>query len=422
MKKNLKAGALLYTLVISFVIFLLCGLLILSAYLSRLEIINLNLFQKLVENAQSGINLARSNPALFQLENEAVIDLFGKGEDSVRLEKKQWGIFNILACTSFSGTKEQQLACLLGQYTARMDTLAIYLVDKNTALTLAGNTYLNGICYLPKSGTKRGTFEQIPYTGNQLVHGDIRISTNQLPIFDSIIEKKLFEQLYSLHQDSIIEFESIEQKNKIINSFFNKRLVIHSKNKIKLHGKQIIGNVFIQSDQEIEIDADNEIVDAIFFSPSIKLNSKLMVQGQFFSSDSILIEKDVILNYPSVIGIFASQPENLIRKIVLKEDSKVYGEVVTLEPELIGSSNCQIVLDSSSSVICRVYSNGTINIRGQVIGSVYTKEFYIQSGNSYYSNLLFNASIDRPSLNSKFVLSGILEKSSNLQVIKWIKN
>src|ERR1035437_6406738 len=139
----LKAGALVYAIVIGLIIALTSSSLILFAYFSSLHSENYFDRERVISNARSGINLLLSQTA--QAENERqYIDLFGNGTDSVILTAKNWGALEALSSTGISKHNSFTLTAFAGDNFSDDTTMALYLADMDKPLSLCGKTILHG--------------------------------------------------------------------------------------------------------------------------------------------------------------------------------------------------------------------------------------------------------------------------------------
>jgi len=74
------------------------------------------------------------------------LDLFDKGEDTVVLERKRWGLFDIGLSTAKRGSHCSQVLALWGGQPDAIAQLALYLVDENRPLSVAGSNVIKGDC------------------------------------------------------------------------------------------------------------------------------------------------------------------------------------------------------------------------------------------------------------------------------------
>src|ERR1022692_4786513 len=109
----LKAGALLYTIGICLVIGILTSSLILYSYYNRQEFLNYQAVEKISLNSGSGINLLLTNSKVVAIGETKRIDLFGEGTDSIQLQRKTWGLFELGISEAFlKGIRNKKIALL----------------------------------------------------------------------------------------------------------------------------------------------------------------------------------------------------------------------------------------------------------------------------------------------------------------------
>jgi hypothetical protein len=109
----LRAGALLMSVTIALVIALLCSFLILLAGHYKQQESDALTYKKLALNARSGLNVLLVGGEQSS-ETSRALDLYGTGEDSVILQQKVWGVYEVLSATAFSGSRTVTQSALCG--------------------------------------------------------------------------------------------------------------------------------------------------------------------------------------------------------------------------------------------------------------------------------------------------------------------
>ena len=150
----LKASALFYALSISVLIALVSSAILSCAYFSRLNTQHDQLKENLFRNARSGITLLLGDEQT-DFSSPVETDLFLKGGDSVLLQKKYWGIYEVAVSKAHHGNSSAEMIVLAGCAEKENDRTALVLADMDRPLSVCGNTKLVGDCFLPKAGIQQ---------------------------------------------------------------------------------------------------------------------------------------------------------------------------------------------------------------------------------------------------------------------------
>lgn len=413
----LKAGALLYTVLLSFLISLISGFFILTSsyYNKYLDIA----FQqdKLISNVNSAINLVLSDYTIITGQNTK-IDLYDEGTDNVEIEQKSWGMYNILNVTAKWRSYFHTKTLLLGDNIFETEKVSLYLVDENNYLSVCGNTKLKGLCYLPKLGVRRAYIEGQSFSGSKLVDGEIKESAKQLPE----INKQLLESNISMlkgkknQNDSIRFYDEFAENDTIFNSFTNKTLVLNTSPSTILNNKIIKGNIVIRSAANLQIDNSVSIEDVLIYAPSVVVSSNFEGSLQIIASDSIIIENDCILKFPSQLCLI-SEKESFIS---IDEDCEIAGAVVLYKNSNNYKEHSKIIISEDATIYGQVYCNDMVQLEGKIYGILYCKNFILTTASSVYENHLLNAEIDFSKLNKNFVGINLLNNTKKKDNIKWL--
>ena len=179
-----KAGALIYSVFISFLLAVICGLLITFSLIWNKNFISVFKREVLLDNVYSGINVALYSPDLLYFDQKEKIDLYDDSENIVELEKKSWGAYEIIKAKSrWSHFSENKIA-LVGIDWRKDENIALCLADKNNYLYVSGNTRLKGDCFVPGSQVKTAYIEGRDFSGKQPVDGEISRSLSNLPLIN----------------------------------------------------------------------------------------------------------------------------------------------------------------------------------------------------------------------------------------------
>jgi hypothetical protein len=413
----LKASALFYAIIISVLAALLSGSLILSVYFSRLETDTYVMRDRLQHNAVSGIELLLSSQEEVREGEPVTIDLYNSGEDSVRLEKRSWGVYEMLSSCARWKQHEIKLSALAGGAIYR-ERFALYLADQDRPLSLAGNTVIRGDAYLPKAGVQHAYIEGQSYAGEKMIYGNMLPSAKTIPTFDQQLAGSLKDILSGnvQLQYSVI---AMPAEDSLVHSFTGAPLIIYSSQEIILVNKYISGYIMIISGKEIVVNKNTMLDNVLLAAPIIRIEDEFEGTLQAFASDTLLVGKDCRLDYPSALGIIRTvrSPDQMI--LSLGEETKVKGTVLGWQDSYDIRKNLLVSIGKECEITGQVYSNGLLDMQGAVNGNVTASRFLLRTPSSVYENHLLNAVIDITKLPSYF--GGPVMEKGNRRILKWIQ-
>lgn len=418
----IKAGSLFYAIVISLIIATTSSSFILSAYLSNIQADNFEINQLLHRNASSGYNLLLSQQTLVGVNQNTCIDLFDNGTDSVYLERKQWGAYEIAISKAVLRNRNVVRIGITGFCPNPEKTYSLYLADEDKPLSVCGSAHIKGKAFLPKAGIKRAYIEGQSFTGSTLIDGEIKQSGNNIPAFN----KELLTYLQSVftsgkitENDSILELQNGLRGDSIRNSFLTKTLVLSSRVPLVLNSGSYRGNITIVSEKQITISPAVELNDIVLFAPKIIIESGFKGNIQAFASDSLIVQKKVALRYPSVLGLIKNNTTLSPSAILLSEDDTVAGNIFVYK-DLNNTQQAGLIIPEKTFIIGQVYSNGYVDLKGTINGSLMCSKIMLTTPSSVYENHLLGGIIDVSKLPPQYTGISLLEESMSKKTVKWL--
>ena len=418
----LKASALFYAIVVALIIALISSSLILFSYFNRLQFQSLQLQEKVLLNASSGINLMLANGPSFPLNKKHLIDLYGDETDSLLLWKKQWGAFEIAVSKAFFKEHESIKVAQVGANIHDDPQIALYLTDLDKPLSLCGKTMIKGICYLPKAGVKRAYIEGQSFIGDHLINGEVKESAPSLPEANKeLLESNLgyFSKQFE-ENDSIIFIEEQEVKDSVVHSFMQPTLLLYSDSKIILKKKYYLGNLRIVSSHSVYISADSHLKDVLIYAPHVEIEGGFSGNVQVFATDSIRIGKKCFLDYPSVIALVRTNksPDNMT--LIVDEETTLSGVLLGYQESINNKMQLIMTIGKDAVIKGQVYAKGYVELKGRIFGSLTCHKFILSTPSSVYENHLLNATIDYSGLSPYFAGVSLVHDSPGKQVVKWL--
>ncbi|MEZ5199163.1 MAG: hypothetical protein R2764_23110 [Bacteroidales bacterium] len=310
--QKLQSSTLVYAVFIMVVIAIICSALILMSYYHNMVYTAYIEKDRVFSNVKSGINLLLAEPESIELGEVVKISLYEGYNDSVELERKQWGIFELIkASSSWKNIKHQKIA-FSGNYYKTDSSFAIYLADHNKPLSLCGNTKINGNCYLPKAGVKRAYIEGRNFEGKELIEGDVGFSQDSLPdIIDGFknlnLEYFIQNYLESKQTEKVIAEDLIGDT--VCNSFNNSTILVYTADDLLIDDIVLSGNIVLVCEGTLEVTNSCKFEDILVCAKSVWIEEGFTGAFQLFAKDTINIGENVQLNYPSVIGLINDNRE-----------------------------------------------------------------------------------------------------------------
>ncbi len=419
----IKASSLFYAIVLSLIIAIVSSSLILFAYLTHIQFETFEINQRLHLNADSGLNLLLSQQSIIELNEKKSIDLYDEGMDSVELTRKLWGAYELAISKAVFRNTSVIRTAQVGNSQQSDKSYSVYLVDEDKTLALCGETVLKGTAFVPKAEVKKAYIEGQSFIGNELVAGQIKPSEKKLPEFN----KNILENIQSImskktmtENDSIVYVGNELSEDSVTNSFMNHTLLLIGKNTIRISAGFYSGNIAIISDKQITISSAAIMHDVLVFAPKVIVEKEFKGNLQIYASDSVKIDKNVTLAYPSVVGMIRNSSSPTIAAIVLSDNDTVVGNLFAYKAVGDITKQSALILPAKSFVYGQLYSNGYVDIKGTVYGSLMCSKIILRTSSSVYENHLLNVVIDRSKLSTHFVGINLVNEPSYKQVAKWV--
>lgn len=409
--KKLKSSAIYYALFLSIIISLFLGGMILFSSANRQFISQMDMQDRLIENAYSGVEYGLANYQEMQNGKVLELDLFDQQIDSVDLKKKTWGAFTAIESTAHHKNQSYSKLALAGQINTDNGP-NLYLTDQGRPFSICGETKIEGKCVIPKAGVKRAYIEGKNYAGKQMIYGSISDAEKSLPKINNEFTRNLNE-----FDAEIVDWEDTDS---VVVSFseIGKHFIAGSY--LSLKDVFVEGQVIIEAKDSIFVSASTHLDKVILKSEVIYIESGFVGNAQFFASERIVLEDQVLLNYPSVLGLIETTiPKEQSAEILIGEKSQVLGSVFAISEAPNFRMPIQISIDRDAEVDGLVYCQGRIQLKGTVNGNLYTQKFYLETPSSKYENHLLDAKI-LDQLPADFVSVSLFENTNTLTQIAWL--
>ncbi len=421
--QKIKAGALQLTLHIVIIVGLLLTAFVLLTHIHNRFKLQASLAKETINNCNRGIHFTIKNNLI--LKDTLTINLDDESYKSLKVHRGFWGAFEKISVDSKIKTHRFKKQALVGSSQLELDRPSLYLEETKTPLVLVGNTKLDGLIYLPLQGVKPGYISGESYNGTKLLYGSSKV----IDAFPKL-SNDWFYYIKTVHligtraDDS--QFLQIENDQFYSNSFSNPTQIVYQSGKIDLGFITLTGNVIVQSQTEISVDASSNLKDVILIAPKITIKDGTKGNFQVIASKTITVGNNVRLSYPSSLILHEtcnSQPldsGSQIQDIPIEigKNSCIAGQIIFIGTPKTNNYNPQLYISENSTVTGEVYCNQNLELLGTVDGTVFSHSFIVNNGGSIYQNHLYNASISVKELPKEYV--GLLIKDSQKAVAKWL--
>ncbi|NVK51289.1 MAG: hypothetical protein HWD85_00020 [Flavobacteriaceae bacterium] len=407
--KRIKASSLQMVLVVSVVILLLLLSFILFVYVQKRIGVKYSNFKESVYLNHQVFDYLKNNDVPYGNKNS--IDFFNSENQYVTIVKKQWGIFELFGVTTKVGKEVFHKNALVGYTTKNRN--ALYLSDKFQPLIVVGNTTIRGNALLPSRGVNSGNIAGVSYNKSQFIYGEIFQSESTLPrLFH---KEKIQEFLSTYTRDTITNF-NLDITEQLDNSFHKKTNVFQKNGAIHLSEVSLKGNIIIESDTLIKIDASAKLEDVILIAPKVEITQGFKGNVQVFATKTITISSNCLLNYPTSLIVFDTSEDATIK---ISEASIVKGIVGHFKQNSEKTNyKSSVLLDKNATLFGELYSMGNVELLGTVNGSVYANSFIANQFGSIYINHIYNGTIDAEKLPKQY--AGLSMQNGIKNVAKWL--
>jgi len=395
---------------ISVIIAVLCSALILYTLYSQMLKRKMELEFQLAANCESGIQYLL---AIKGDKESEIIDLFDEGDDSVRIQAINWGVYEILYSEAFRGNQSVKKAVLAAYQVDSLHQSSLYLSDSKNPLYLAGDAKVEGTVYLPAAGVRAGSVSNSAYTGKRLLNGSKRQSAGMPEL-----RPGLSEHIRNMLNVDPLEWGTIIEQlpDSLNHSFFSESpKILYTDQPIALNSI-VYGMIIIVSAQQIIVEGSAKLKNVILIAPEVQLKSGFSGAIQIIASDKIVLNDSVELTYPSSLALVPLEEES---KIELNEGVFVSGDIL-IDRDMTSEREGILIMKPNSVVEGFVHIDGGAEILGKIKGHISCKKFEWNSGSEIFGNHLKDAELSYLKKGSWLTSSGLWESNvrSDLSILR----
>jgi hypothetical protein len=401
---KLKAGALVYVIVLSLIIMSLLGLIIMRSYYLSVDVNLLGERDDIRDNINSVVNIIDEDSSLLPFGKE--FDLFEGSIIKSFIRRDNWGLLDIVNISSSAFLYRDSVCMLSACSKAKEDSTALWITDKRNYITISGSAYLRGKCYIPRLGMRKGYVEKQSYYRKEVIHGKVLRSQPQLRMLSEHIQKRFYAAKENNGLDYIYEDD-------FDNSFQKVASVLYSAYEINLSGKSLKGKIKVISDKVIKIDSSSIIDNCLICAPIIIIGSGFKGRLQAFASEKIVIGEDVVLGYPSYLFLKSTDFKG---EIYVGERAIIKGGVL-----MQGDQESLFKTEHNSIIEGQVYVYGKASLQGSIHGNAYIDKLIFNTKWSRYEDVIYNTLIDRHLLKEEMPVLNLFSQEKRQVLIEWLK-
>lgn len=380
------------------VVSVLISLLILCALsVSELDRIEYSVYHKKkqrVLDLHSAAALYCADSLLMKGDASVKLSLFGTEESEVSILVRKWGLYEVMTATC--GDLPFSRSCIFGRSSDCPYEAALWVSDMNRALSMAGESVVSGPVFVPVSGINYTEINGYPFKGACISEDFISVSSSRLPEVDSA-SVEYIDSVRRLSSQAWYYLNNGEGYQ----SFSEETLLSYGRSGDRAY--RLGGNRILFADN-LTIDKESQMDDILVFARAVTIESGFRGSMQVFCTDTIIVKKDVRLEFPS--GVFVSGSKHPF--ISLATDSIVAGYVVVLTE---GEADKQLLYPClkqmpGNYIRGLLYVDGACCIQGTVKGASYLRDCYYEYEGNKYPGVLYNINISREDIAYPMVLIG----------------
>ncbi|MGJ1421045.1 hypothetical protein ACR79T_15600 [Sphingobacterium spiritivorum] len=402
----LKAAALHLAIVISLIITLILGSMLYLAFFLRDQTARFNRYDLLQQELEAGITIMQTLDFPYTDKDSILHSVLYSG-DSISVSKQQWGLFDIGYVRSYIQKDTVQKAFMMA--IPLQDSLVLYVADEDRPISVSGKTSIIGNVQLPKAGIQPAYVDGKYYSGHKdIVQGKKKDSERQLP---KLQQKRLNHilELYNLLENE--DLPSIPSGN-LRESFYQPAAQYRSMEALSLTSDSISGHVILVVDSTLHISSNSTIHNAIIVARSISIEKGFKGSAQFFALDSIIVEDEVHLQFPSVLGIVKPAKQDSKPQIRIGKKCHIAGTVFYYEDKR-SPVPAVVSVGKESTIAGDILVYGMLQYEKpvQFIGTTYCYRFLVKTPASIYENFLIDLTLDRKKLSPYHLRSFLWDPS-----------
>jgi len=104
----------------------------------------------------------------------------------------------------------------------------------------------------------------------------------------------------------------------------------------------------------------------------------------------------------------------------IREGTEISGVAFAWQEQVGVRNHLRVSLEKDAIVRGQVYTNGMMDLKGSIYGSLATNGFLLNTPSSVYENHLLNAVVDWSRLSEHFTGINLINESETRNVVQWL--
>ena len=401
MNYRVKGNALQYTLVI--------GVILCILILTLMMYLHLN-----------GMFRQRSGAAIDQMHllEQSIIENESAARNDITLTSIPWGGYQLTTAASNSSSnnslRDGMGAAALLNYKflpTSYESTSLVIADSRSRFQVSGESVLKDRLQVPMGMITTASVGRRIYTGSK-INLSLVAPSKELPVHP--LEE--FDWNYWDHFTEDINYLEVSGSDVKV-SFYNTTQVISLNGNNNLMDGRFMGNLIINSNGSITIGRDTQISDALIIAKEITIKNGFSGNLNLVARDTVIIEDNVKLRFPSSITI----PKSVGSKAYMEigRDSEVYGNIFQFNASEERAAQSQIRVDASSTINGLFYNLGISELSGTYQGLALTNSTILKENGSVYLNYALDLKTGSIPWSRTYIGS-YFEKQPNKTIGKWL--
>lgn len=409
----IKAGALSYAIIFILLIGLICsGVIFIFGSQKTLQN-NFKHDEQIILNSYFSLHYGINNEQKFDKENRLTyVHLNG---DTSFIQKVNWGVFDLLI-TETKNKGRQNTKGALFLFDSSLPKYSFFVPGKENKLLVSGNVQIDGPVVSPN-----GIISSIYIPGSKensleiLNKSDVYSETTFPKASDKILNKIKSILQQPNHVTSTINKDSTY-------TFLEKPTIFKSNTSINIQNN-LGGNLIIYSSDSVFVSKNAILNDVIIISPVVYFESGFSGNLQVIANQSIQLEQNVTLKYPSFLVLLDTIDQTYQKKLTIttKEKCVVAGGIFAFSSKY----NCvpEIIISEKNLIAGNIYNNGVTEIHGLLLGTLYSNKIQLKKAGGVYYDAISEIQIDPRKIPLKMAtLNWMTEEQYKPKIIKWLNN
>jgi len=213
--------------------------------------------------------------------------------------------------------------------------------------------------------------------------------------------------IYQIPDDTIVEFT-------------NNTVLYESVNPIHLENINVSGNMIFSSSDSIFVGKSSKLDNILLIAPVVRIEKGFSGSLQLYATERVEIEEQVDLHFPS--SVFLQDRDDARRRVFeaavnIAGKARVNGSILITSTSPDYRNPVKIRIDEDAVVAGMVYNEGETQLNGSVLGTLYTKRFFLKTKSSSYVNHIIDGTIDRTILPDFFVIQNWLKSDRSKRIV-----